>query len=1048
MTVMSTPAVSPLESAVEEHIDSTSRLVRKVDLALALLVGTSLILGGLFLAILADHWLLKDGLSTTLRFAIFGGLATIAGLYTYWKILPIFQYQINPVYTADLIERDVHTFKNSLINWLLLRQERSERDDLPQDKINARMFDGIVQTAAAKVQAVPIGHAVDFRKLIWVGTFFAILLILFVAYAAFSPKNSFASIARVMLPFGNIERPQTAQFRNVEPGDATVLQGEMIVVSAEVVSPSPEPVYLVFSTDDGQAVQQRIPMLMPEGRIAFETQFPPGRQGSQRGFNSSVDYWIAQGESRSRQYRIDVQPAASIEIVSLQYDFPDYTGLPTEIVEHSSDVKALEGTAISIAVRSTLPLETINLVFDDNPASNVAMRITNSEKTEAQGTFTLRNPFPHRTFAFQATDANGNASRRSGIHRIEVIPDQPPRIQWADTAEHLRDVAEINLPINEALPLPIQAEDPDFALRYIRFKTEAPGKRIPDSELLADSPRTGPTEHRGQISRTYNFSPTAKRLAVGDTVDVWVEAVDTKLPEANESATRRIKINVVEPTQQDETQKDQESDQEQNGEGDGTGDGQSDSGDSSNEESPDGTAGEGNQGGEADAQNPQESEGQNPAEGGEGRDDSGQEEGQDGEGQEGAGQDGDGASGGGQQEEQSGESGGGNAGSESSDAGGDQVQEGDPQNGTGSDEQSAQTPEEQAGASGGEEGQNGQGQGGESQPNAPESNTPGQNAPVNPETQDGDAMERIIEQMKQEGRFPEEDESASQNDNPRERSDSLDPDSQNRSNQGSDPTDPRASSEPSEGTPQDGEGESGDGTEAETGQSEMTEGGEGQQGEGQQGEGQQSGGQQGEGQQSGGQQGEGQQSGGQQGEGQQGEGQSGEGSSASPSPQNGGQQDANPGNQQGSPQAGGTDGGSGVNLETPPDDPNLEYANQATNLVLEYLEDQLKDTPSDELLNRLGWTEEQLRQFYARWQKMSQDSKRPLESPDQESGRSAWEEALRSLGLLRPNRDRAVLRGGSQSGLRDNRSATESQRIEPPASLRERVRTYNENIGR
>jgi WD40 repeat protein len=102
-----------LESTLDRHIGSTSKIVRRVDLALSLLIVISLIIGGLFLAILADHWLLKGGLTMPLRFGIFAALAAIAGLYIYKKIVPIFLYPINPVYTADLIEQDVPTLKNN-----------------------------------------------------------------------------------------------------------------------------------------------------------------------------------------------------------------------------------------------------------------------------------------------------------------------------------------------------------------------------------------------------------------------------------------------------------------------------------------------------------------------------------------------------------------------------------------------------------------------------------------------------------------------------------------------------------------------------------------------------------------------------------------------------------------------------------------------------------------------------------------------------------------------------------------------------------------------
>jgi len=83
---MSSHTVSPLEATVEKHIDSTSRLVRRVDLAFSLLLVCSLFFGGLFLAILADHWFLKEGLSMLLRFGIFVVLFAAAGTYVIGKL--------------------------------------------------------------------------------------------------------------------------------------------------------------------------------------------------------------------------------------------------------------------------------------------------------------------------------------------------------------------------------------------------------------------------------------------------------------------------------------------------------------------------------------------------------------------------------------------------------------------------------------------------------------------------------------------------------------------------------------------------------------------------------------------------------------------------------------------------------------------------------------------------------------------------------------------------------------------------------------------------
>ena len=81
----------------------------------------------------------------------------------------------------------------------------------------------------------------------------------------------------------------------------------------------------------------------------------------------------------------------------------------------------------------------------------------------------------------------------------------------------------------------------------------------------------------------------------------------------------------------------------------------------------------------------------------------------------------------------------------------------------------------------------------------------------------------------------------------------------------------------------------------------------------------------------------------------------------------------------------------------PPDEVNLDYAKQATDLVLDYLES-TRDNPNPDLLENLNWTEEELADFVQRWRQI-----RELPTTNGESGTRELEESLRSLGIKAPN---------------------------------------------
>src|SRR5690606_9180539 len=109
-------------------------------------------------------------------------------------------------------------------------------------------------------------------------------------------------------------------------------------------------------------------------------------------------------------------------------------------------------------------------------------------------------------------------------------------------------------------------------------------------------------------------------------------------------------------------------------------------------------------------------------------------------------------------------------------------------------------------------------------------------------------------------------------------------------------------------------------------------------------------------------------------------------------------------------------GGTGGNPTAPPpggeplpgDDANLEYARRQTDLILERLDEQLKDQNVDkQLLEKLGWTEDELRRFVDRWKTLKAEA----ETAQSEESRQQLDRALRSLGLA-PNR-----RTGYQSNI-------------------------------
>ena len=77
---------------------------------------------------------------------------------------------------------------------------------------------------------------------------------------------------------------------------------------------------------------------------------------------------------------------------------------------------------------------------------------------------------------------------------------------------------------------------------------------------------------------------------------------------------------------------------------------------------------------------------------------------------------------------------------------------------------------------------------------------------------------------------------------------------------------------------------------------------------------------------------------------------------------------------------------------------NLEFKKQATELVLKRLQDGLERGDIDpELLEKLGWTQDEMRRFTERLSKHLQDAKSGDETPESQARRQQFEEMLKSL---------------------------------------------------
>ncbi|MBR2003615.1 MAG: hypothetical protein IJ991_05480, partial [Thermoguttaceae bacterium] len=614
---------------------------------------------------------------------------------------------------------------------------------------------GVALQAANRAASAPSETLVDCSGLIRWGVAFAVVVAVCALYSVFSPKSPFASVGRIVAPTAAIERPQAVALEEVSPGDATVYQGDFLDVAAKIDGAGSLPVEIFYSTEDGRLVDLRVPM-KAVGASRFEARFPDGDDG----FSEPLTYRVVVGkggrfESVSPTYRVDVKPRPTFQVEKTTLKFPDYTGLTPQTFANQGDVRAVEGTTVEIVARSNSPLESALFLPNGDESKGAKMQISPDNPRLATFEFRLdwkRTSSVLRTadaeekvptltsYRLLSVDVDGQRNRDARDYSVETLVDVPPTIRWESAPESGSTAA-----LNDALRFQVWAEDPDFGLRSVRVRTA-----IRDLDEGASAARATPapieTPLRSRSAKpgvgpsvlSGAFVPAELGFQIGDEIEYWVEAVDSKEPEPNVAATEKLLIVVGEPVANPSSPDAEAEDGEnsENGEENGGESGQNSESGQTGEEGGESETGENKQ----DSQNQQGSQNGESGEAGQNAQNQ-----QGGESEE-AGQNAQNQQGG--ESEEAGQNAQDQQGGESEEAG-QNAQGGADSNAS---EQTGQTEQTGPNPSNGQNEQNREtGQNGENAPNG-EANSPAPGAPesVDPEANPGDAFEKALDFLRSE----------------------------------------------------------------------------------------------------------------------------------------------------------------------------------------------------------------------------------------------------------------------------------------------------------
>jgi hypothetical protein len=541
-----------IDRGISEQLKRARFHVWVADLVGILALWLAITLTTFILASACEHWIAPFGVLG--RTVFLSGLVGSAVYFIGWKLAPLLLRRINNVFAARVIEQHDPTLKNSVVNFLYIKDEIVGS--------NGGMHEVVVENlrrrAAADLTRVQVDSAIDRTTMFRYAYALAGVVAVLGAYKVLSPKDPFVTVARVLAPWAQIAPPCRVSIVSVKPGDVELTQGEVLPVEVEIEGlRQGEIPRVVYSTADGRLTDQSVP-LTPKAGFQFEAKLPATAADdvAQQGLQQDIIYRIEAGDAVGFPYRVKVRSVSTIDVQKVDLAFPDYTGRGRETLERTGDVRAVEGTRVTLYARANRAIRSAEIEFftpgtiiDESgvrkPAARIPLTVAQapgesgeSDRKSAQVSFVLMlqpdGKPKYDSYQLRFVSEDQQTSSEPVVHQLDVIPDLAPEVEIIRPETGVTEVA-----IDDSSELDIRGRDPDFGIRRITLKLLRSGKELPVVPLLDDV-----SGKRDPIVQSWTLNPKELGLQVGDEVRVWAVAEDNRYtPKGNSILEAKLSPN-------------------------------------------------------------------------------------------------------------------------------------------------------------------------------------------------------------------------------------------------------------------------------------------------------------------------------------------------------------------------------------------------------------------------------------------------------------------------------------------------------------------------
>lgn len=450
------PPSAKFESFVDQQLARVKQRLRAIDLGAAALLLLAITLG--YAALMAVFDLAVRGSSEawvgTARLLGFSGyvLAMAAGGYL---LVARCLRRINPYYCARQLEQTLPDAKNSVINWL----------DLKEEHLPAAIRSSLGMKAANDLKEADAEQVIDPKQTWFMGGLAGAMFVILVIVFALSPNQFGSLLARAFAPFRDISLANRAAITLLKPaGDVTVPHNQRVEFLAEIDGRFPKVNHpqaptLWYRYAPGDPFQ---PLALEEDGNGQWAAIIAADQ-VQNGFW----YKITAADNTTEIYQVSTRSRPEAKQFEATYHYRPYRKLADETIvypnEHAvfPELRGHRGTEVTLLVRTNQPVREgrLQLEFPDALKEVPGERIADDPKA-FRCKFSLERSGQYRVL-FRTQSEESNTDRDA--YRIDVLDDLVPAVVLTKPAQ------DVSQPANGTLTVAGHAQD-DFGVKALALR--------------------------------------------------------------------------------------------------------------------------------------------------------------------------------------------------------------------------------------------------------------------------------------------------------------------------------------------------------------------------------------------------------------------------------------------------------------------------------------------------------------------------------------------------------------------------------------------------